>query len=174
MRQAFIDRIIFTHSLPCLAEPGKVIVIGKPSNSLGEVIPYLANLPGVIAFNPETLMLTFRRQTGFLTLSENKVYITQVKDTQEGIELLQTLTEAINATWEHRHELQPQNIHKRAPRHLDVYALLPQTNCKKCGEASCLAFAVMLILQKRKLKECLPIQEDAAYVDRNATLEAML
>ncbi|MEW5938637.1 MAG: (Fe-S)-binding protein [Chloroflexota bacterium] len=27
---------------------------------------------------------------------------------------------------------------KSAPRHLDVWSLLPQTNCRQCGEATCL------------------------------------
>ena len=30
---------------------------------------------------------------------------------------------------------------RRAPRPLDVWTLLPQSNCKCCGEATCMAFA---------------------------------
>lgn len=56
----FLEAIELTHVTPCLAEPGKVIVTGKPSRSLDEVLPYLASLPNVIGFNPETLTLTFR------------------------------------------------------------------------------------------------------------------
>ena len=170
----YLGSITLTHTLPCLAEPGKIIVIGKPDRILDEVIPYLATLPGVIAYNPETLTLTFRRQPGFLTLYSDKVYITQVKDADTGLEVLEALKEAINATWEHRAELTAVNSARRAPRHLDVYTLLPQTNCKQCGEATCLAFAVMLIQQKRALDECLPLQQDPAFTDRRATLEAML
>jgi ArsR family metal-binding transcriptional regulator len=170
----YLEAISLTKTLPCLAEPGKIIVIGQPERSLDEVIPYLATLPGVIAYNPETLTLTFRRQPGFLTLYPDKVYITQVKDAEAGLELLQTLKDAINATWEHRHELTAVTKARRAPRHLDVYTLLPQTNCKQCGEATCLAFAVLLIQQKCSLDECLPLQQGPAFSDRRATLEAML
>ena len=63
---------------------------------------------------------------------------------------------------------------RRAPRHLDIYALLPQTNCKQCGEATCLAFAVLLIQQKHTLDECQPLAHDPVFADRKATLEAML
>jgi ArsR family metal-binding transcriptional regulator len=170
----YLDAIALIKTLPCLAEPGKIIVIGKPDRSLDEVIPYLATLPGVIAYNPETLTLTFRRQPGFLTLYPDKAYITQVKDTDAGLEVLDALKEAINSTWEHRHELLAVTTARRAPRHLDIYALLPQTNCKLCGEATCLAFAVLLIQQKRSLDVCLPLQQDPAFTDRRATLEAML
>jgi ArsR family metal-binding transcriptional regulator len=170
----YLDSIALTRTLPCLAEPGKIILVGKPVRSLAEVIPYLATLPGIVAYNPETCTLTFRRQPGFLTLNPEKVYITQVQDTEEGLALLAALKDAINVTWEQRNTLKPASEKKQAPRHLDIFALLPQTNCKQCGEASCLAFAVNLILHKRLPGECIPLQKDAAFIDRKATLEAML
>jgi ArsR family metal-binding transcriptional regulator len=170
----YLDNIRLTKTLPCLAEPGKIIVIGAPNRSLADVIPYLARLPGVIAYNPDPLTLTFRRQPGFMTLYPDKVYITQVKDAEEGLELLQALVEAINATWEDRAGLVAATAARRAPRHLDIWELLPRTNCRQCGEATCLAFAVGLLQQKRRLDECSPLQADSAFADRRATLEAML
>jgi len=170
----YLDSITLTKTLPCLAEPGKIIVIGKPNRSLGEVIPYMATLPSVIGYNPITLTLTYRRPHGFMTLYPEQIYITQVSDTEEGLEMLAALTDAINATWENRAELVPLRVGRRAPRHLDIYALLPQTNCKQCGEATCLAFAVQLILQQRMVDECTPLLQDPAFQDRMATLVTML
>jgi ArsR family metal-binding transcriptional regulator len=134
----------------------------------------LAALPGVIAWNPEALALTFRRHPGFLTLYKDKITVTQVQDTQAGLAVLEALKDAVNATWEHRAELMVVTQRKRAPQHLDVYALLPQTNCKQCGEASCLAFAVLLIQQLHTLDECPPMTEDPAFAMRRATLAVML
>jgi hypothetical protein len=51
----------------------------------------LAALPGVISYNPETCVLTFRRQLGFLTIYPEQVMITQVKDDEQGLELLSEL-----------------------------------------------------------------------------------
>jgi ArsR family metal-binding transcriptional regulator len=170
---SYLEAVSLTRTLPCLAEPGKIIVIGKPNRDLDGVIPYLATLPGVIAYNPETRTLTFRRQPGFMTLYPDKVYITQVKDTEEGLEILQALVEAINATWEYRVELVAVTVARRAPRWLDIWTLLPQSNCKQCGEATCMAFAAALLQEKRLLSECLPLQSDAAFFDRRATLEAL-
>lgn len=170
----FLETIVLTKILPCLAEPGKIIIVGKPNRPLDEVIPYLATLPGVIDYNPETRTLTFRRQPGFMTLYPDKAYITQVKDTDEGLALFEALKDAVNAVWEKRAELIGVTAKKRAPRHLDIWSLLPQTNCRQCGESTCLAFAVLLIQHKRLLDECLPLQNDSAFVDRRETLEAML
>jgi ArsR family metal-binding transcriptional regulator len=170
----YLDSIALTRTLPCLADPGKIIVIGKPSRLLDEIIPYLATLPGVIAYNPETLTLTFRRQPGFMTLYPDKVYITQVKGVNEGLELLKALVEAINATWEQRYQLTAVRSPRRLPRPLDVWSLLPQTNCKLCGEATCMSFAVGLLQQRRAITECTPLGADPSLVDRKATLETML
>jgi ArsR family metal-binding transcriptional regulator len=171
---SYLESISLTKTLPCLAEPGKIIVIGQPSRSLAEIIPYLATLPGVIAYNPETLTLTFRRPRGFMTLYPEKIYITQVKDSEDGLELLTALVEAVNATWEHRAELVAVTAARRAPRWLDIWALLPQTNCKQCGEATCMAFAAALLKQTRALAECQPLAADSTFTDRRATREAML
>jgi len=170
----YLGSIALVKTLPCLAEHGRIIIIGKPDLSLAEVIPYLATLPGVIAFNPETMTLTFRRPQGFLTLYPDKVYITQVADSQEGINLLQALVEAVNATWEKRAELAASTTTRRAPRWLDLWEMLPQTNCRQCGEMSCTAFAAALSQQKRLLDECLPLFSDPAFSDRRATLAAMI
>ena len=169
----YLDSIALTRTLPCLAEPGKIIVIGKPNRSLADVLPYLATLPGILAYNPDTPTLTFRRPAGFMTLYADRVYITQVGHADEGLELLAVLKDAINTTWEHRVELVAVTVGRRAPRPLDVWTLLPQINCKQCGEATCMAFAVGLLQHKRSVIECLPLYADEALTDRRATLEAM-
>jgi ArsR family metal-binding transcriptional regulator len=170
----FLDALTLVKILPCLAEPGRIIVVGKPSQPLMDVIPYLATLPDVIAYNPKTCTLTFRRTRGFMTLSADKVYITQIKDVDEGLELLGALVDAINATWAHRAELVAENGARSAPRLLDIWALLPQTNCKQCDEATCMAFAAALLQQKRQLSECPVLDADPAFGERQAALEAML
>lgn len=170
----YLDAIHLVQTLPCLAEPGKIIVVGKPARSLDLVIPYLATLPGVLAYNPQTLTLTFRRPAGFLTIYPEKVYITQIANEEEGLQVLSDLAAAINATWEHRAALVAVTQPKRAPHHLDIWQLLPRTNCQQCGEATCLAFAVGLIQHTHEIEDCPILRHDAAFIERKATLEAML
>ena len=170
----YVESISLTRTLPCLAYPGRIIVTGAPSRPLDDVLPYLATLPGVIAYNPHTHTLTFRRPLGFMTLYSDKVYITQVKDTEEGLELLKALVDAINATWEGRAELVAITAARQAPRPLDIWTLLPQTNCKQCGEQTCMAFACSLLLNQRELAECSPLHEDAVFVNQRAILSEMM
>lgn len=50
---------------------------------------------------------------------------------------------------------------------LEIYKLLPQTNCKECGFPTCLAFAMKLAAKQAELKQC-PYVTDAS----KAKLEA--
>ncbi len=172
---AFLESITLIKTLPCLAEPGKIIVVAEPSRNLDGVLPLVAAVaPNIISFNPEACMLTLRRQPGFITFYPDKVMITQVKDGEEGLELLSAVRDLLNQCWEQRDTIQPVKTVRRAPRPLDVWTLLPQTNCKQCGEATCMAFAFGLLQQKRALEECLVVANDVAFADRRAQLAALL
>ena len=149
-------------------------MIGEPTRKLDDVLPYLATLPNVITYNLQAQALILRRQPGFISLFSDKAYITKVKDTEEGLELFQALVEAINATWDHREDLLAMTAKKCAPRPLDIWTLLLQTNCKQCGEATCMAFACNLLLQEWELAECIPLSNDPTFSERKATLTAML
>ncbi len=47
---------------------------------------------------------------------------------------------------------------------LDIYKLLPKTNCKKCGRPTCLAFAMQLAQKKANLADCPDVSEEAKKV----------
>ncbi len=40
---------------------------------------------------------------------------------------------------------------------IDVYRLLPRTNCKECGEENCMAFAAKLVNREAALENCPPL-----------------
>jgi ArsR family metal-binding transcriptional regulator len=48
--------------------------------------------------------------------------------------------------------------------------LLPQTNCKQCGEPTCYSFAIKLVASQKKIADCPPMHE-AAYAQQLADLQ---
>jgi acetyl-CoA decarbonylase/synthase complex subunit gamma len=44
---------------------------------------------------------------------------------------------------------------------LDIFKLLPKTNCRKCGMPTCLAFAMQLAQKRAKLDACPEVSEEA-------------
>jgi acetyl-CoA decarbonylase/synthase complex subunit gamma len=60
---------------------------------------------------------------------------------------------------------------------IDVYMLLPRTNCKECGEPNCLAFAAKLVNREVSLEKCPPIlkkEHEKAYSKLQETLAPMI
>ncbi len=43
---------------------------------------------------------------------------------------------------------------------LEVYTLLPKSNCGQCGSATCMAFAAAIIRQEKKLADCPHLEAD--------------
>ncbi|MGC1375661.1 MAG: acetyl-CoA decarbonylase/synthase complex subunit gamma [Anaerolineales bacterium] len=50
------------------------------------------------------------------------------------------------------------------PTGLEIYKLLPRTNCKKCGYPTCLAFAMALAAKKIELAACPDVSEETKTV----------
>jgi acetyl-CoA decarbonylase/synthase complex subunit gamma len=52
---------------------------------------------------------------------------------------------------------------------LDIYKLLPKTNCKKCGFPTCLAFAMKLAAGKVDVESCTDLDEETKALLGGAT-----
>jgi len=44
---------------------------------------------------------------------------------------------------------------------IEIFKLLPKTNCKECGEPTCLAFAMKLAGGKAELSACPHVSDEA-------------
>ena len=166
--------ITLTRTLPCLADPGKIIVIGETDAAIDGVLPLLnAILPNVVSYHPFNGVMTLRRKPGLITLYPDKVMITQVADVEEGLALLAAVRDLLNHTWARRDEIQPRPEGRRVPRPLDVYELLPRTNCRACGEATCMAFAFGLLEGRHRPEEC-PALADPTYASQRQALRDLL
>ena len=172
--ELLVGAIALTRTLPCLADSGKIIVIGETNAAIDGVLPLLnAILPNVVSYHPFAGTMTLRRRPGLITIYPRQVMITQVADVEEGLVLLAAMRDLLNQTWARRDEIQPRTEGRNVPRPLDVYELLPRTNCRACGEATCMAFAFGLLESRHRPEECPPLA-DPAYAAQRQTLAEML
>ena len=44
---------------------------------------------------------------------------------------------------------------------MDIFKLLPRTNCRDCGQATCLAFAMLIAQKRAKLEDCPHVSDEA-------------
>jgi 4Fe-4S ferredoxin len=57
---------------------------------------------------------------------------------------------------------------------MEIYQLLPKTNCKRCGLPTCMAFAVGLLSREKTIEECLPLVEEPKYEPKLKKLREVL
>jgi len=146
-----------TRVLPCLADPEKIRVIAGISDEIHEVFPYLnATLTGCI-YNHPALTLTIKKDGKLFTLHAHHITLAKIEDEKEAEEILDWLRDLINETYEKRGQIEPNYSKGEELRALDIYKLLPGTSCKKCGELTCLAFAVKLVGQEIEIAKCIPL-----------------
>ena len=62
----------------------------------------------------------------------------------------------------------------KLPGPLDIYPLLPGTNCQDCGEANCMAFATKMAEHTVKLKTCTPLFDEAKYAKKLEKLQELV
>ena len=162
-----------TRTLPCLADPEKIRVIAEVSGEIYEAFPYLnAILKGCI-YNHPALTLTIKKDGKLFTLHANHITLAKIEDEKEAEEILKWLKNLINETYENRDRIEP-NFSKGAElKALDIYRLLPGTSCKKCGELTCLAFAVKLIGRDIEITKCDPLFSEKYQEKRNVLVELL-
>ena len=56
---------------------------------------------------------------------------------------------------------------------LQIYRLLPRTNCRLCGSPTCYAFAFDLISRSKSLSDCPPLQQEEFAENLQALKEAL-
>ncbi|MCD6203336.1 MAG: hypothetical protein J7I99_03130, partial [Methanophagales archaeon] len=79
-----------------------------------------------------------------------------------------------NDTWARRAEIDLSESKERIQLGpLDLYAYLPKTNCGECGERTCMAFAMKVLNEGKKLSDC-PVLAEDKYRGARDTLVSLL
>ncbi len=105
-------------------------------------------------------------------LYSDKVSAVPFSDKDQAIDFIKKLIDFLNDIDSRKDTIEPDyNTYKRIPV-LEIYKLLPQSNCKKCGYQTCMAFANALSLKEAALKAC---NEINSYSNENEVkLQTML
>ncbi len=163
-----------TRTLPCLADPEKIRVIAEITSEIQEVFPYLnATLEGCL-YNHPALTLTFKKDEKIITLHPLHITLTKIDDEKEAEEVLGWLQNLINKTYQDRNDIKPDYSVRRELKPTDIFKLLPGTNCKECGQKSCLAFAFKLVRQETEISKCHPLFSDNCEEKRKVLFELLL
>lgn len=140
---------------------------------LSPVMPYLnAVLPGA-RYSPQIPALSWRYRGHKVGFWSDHIAVDHAHDEQEVRSVMDQLVALVNDIWDRRQEIQPQAEARTFLQPLEIYRLLPQTNCKLCGN-TCYTFALKVAVGQVELQRCLPLFDDGAYRGERDQLEALL
>ncbi len=165
------DLEVFTP--PC--DPGAERFAAKAhlAVDISPVFPYLnATLKGAV-YHPSGQSLTWKKAGHNIAFHPFEIATSNAADRESAEKEIKGLIDLVNRTWERRAEITPDTATRQRPTPMAVYKLLPGTNCKLCGEATCWIFAARLTASQKKLDDCPPLHEPQ-YADQLAALEEIV
>ncbi len=147
--------------------------IARLTADISEVLPYLnATLHGAV-YSRTANALTWKQGAHHVAFHADQVSTGNVEDYDTAVKEIGELINLINRTWDRRSEITPDYETRQRPPLMTVYQLLPQTNCKQCGEPTCYAFAIKLTASQKQLTDCLPLYEPS-HAEQLAALQDLV
>lgn len=127
-------------------------------DDVGEVLPYLNTVLGGFSYIQEPPSLTLKSSGKLITIHCRKIAVNALQDEEQAEKIVAWLQREINDAWENRDTIQPSLEGVKPPTLMDVLKLLPKTNCKECGEPTCMVFAVRVIEGAKDHSNCPQLQ----------------
>lgn len=145
----------------CNSNFQSVHCIAYLDEDIGEALPYLNAVLGGDVYIKTPPSVTFKSHGKLITVHAKKVAINALKDEQEAHNILEWLRKEINEAWTNRQNIAPKFSGASKPHILEIYKLLPRTNCRKCGQPSCMMFASLVAEGVKGSDDCPLLEEDA-------------
>ena len=142
---------------PCVADPSRIRLIAHLSGDLTEVFPYLNTQMHQACFNRNGPTFTFMDGHRMISLYPRRITVAKADEIVDAWRTLEAIRCRVNDTWARRAEITPSYEMREKPPALEIFKRLPRTNCRACGELTCLAFAVKLWSGGGQVSQCQPV-----------------
>jgi ArsR family metal-binding transcriptional regulator len=169
----FLNSIILCYVAPCMADEKKIRLIGYFDRDIGETLPYINAVIKGASYNKGASTLTYGKERRLINLYNIKVTIAKADDIIDAWVVLDEVKKLINDTYRSRDSIKPSYEEKVKVTALQIYGWLPKTNCRACGEATCLAFACKLLLGEQKLLKCIPLSSEQKFTENKKIMQEL-
>ena len=117
-------------------------------------LPYLNTVLGGFEYLRNPPAVTFRVYGKIITVHPKEIAVNALKDEEEADKILEWLKREINEAWERKDEIEPKYEGTPKPKLLQILRLLPSTNCRECGEPTCMVFAAKIVEGAKGPEDC--------------------
>ena len=143
----------------CMPSAMSVQCFAHLSEDVGEALPYLNAYLGGLTYTQDPPSVTFKAQGKLITVHPKKIAINALKDEEEATKIIEWLKREINAAWKNRREIEPSYRSAPIPKIFEILKLLPKTNCRECGQTTCMVFASMVAEGAKGAEDCPPLDD---------------
>ncbi len=144
---------------PCLPGSPKWSARVTIDTDLGELLPYLNGVLEKRFYDPNTQTVVFKRNGHKVAVRPREIRIGNLLDREEGKRIADEIIRYFNEIMEKRDRITPDYTRKEPPKAIEIFKLLPKTNCRKCGQPTCMAFATALARGEADLDDCPELYE---------------
>jgi ArsR family metal-binding transcriptional regulator len=144
----------------CNAAFQSVHCIARLDQDISAVLPYLNAELGGYEYLQDPPAVTFKNAGKLITVQGREIAVNALRDEQEAEKILQWLQKEINAVWDNRDAIEPRYEGAAKPQVIEILKCLPRTNCRECGEPTCLVFATRVAEGIQTAQACPPISPD--------------
>jgi ArsR family metal-binding transcriptional regulator len=169
----FLKAMTLCYVAPCMADEKKIRLIAYFDRDISVILPYINAVIKGASYNKNAPTLTFTKGRRLINLYNIKITIAKADDIIDAWQILDEVKALVNKTFEDRAKITPNYDEKVKVTALQIYGWLPKTNCKACGEATCLAFAVKLLLGEQKLLKCAPLLGEQRFAENKKIMQEM-
>jgi ArsR family metal-binding transcriptional regulator len=169
----YVERITIEHILPCLADSARIRFKAEIDRDASEMYPYLNTILEGAIYNHEGRTLTIKKEGRLITLHPRQIAAGKVLDEKDAQEIIEWLQGLINHCYDNRGKITPSFERRQRLVALDIFKLLPGTNCRSCGQLTCLAFAVKLGEEQTEVTKCGPLFSGAEPEKRRILLKLL-
>jgi ArsR family metal-binding transcriptional regulator len=143
----------------CVADITRLRLIAHLSGDLAAVFPYLNAVMREGTYNAAGPTFTFMDGYRMISVYPRRIAVAKADEVVDGWRVLESIRRRANEVWAHRREIEPCYEMREKPPALEIFKRLPRTNCRVCGEQTCLAFAVRVYLGELPMNRCAPVFE---------------
>ena len=125
------------HHFGSLDYSGRLVVV----QDISPVFPYLNAVLTENRYDHENRILIGVSNGKRYAFRPHEIQLGGVPDPAKAQGIVDEVVELINRTWRERKGITPNLKERDLPTVFEIYVLLPRTNCRECGQVTCLACA---------------------------------
>jgi len=142
-------------------------------DDISGTFPYLNTVLDDTWYDHKNHVLIGSRNKIRYAFRPHEIHVAVIADRSNVSNISNEAVDFVNQTWKDRYHITPSLRERKLPTVYDIFKFLPQTNCRKCGYPTCLAFAADLRSGAVRLEQC-PLLLQSEYSNNREHIIALL